>query len=145
MSIQKSLAFAWTDPHTVVCHVGQYHARPHQSAQEVKKPANTSTMVWNDRLFALYEADLPYELDPATLETLGRVSITPATDTLLPIVAAHSRVVRQPDGTRRWVAFAAKEAGLDSRLVFQELGEDGAMIQAREVVLKVRVYGYGVG
>lgn len=103
----------------------------------MKKPANTSVAVWNNRLFALYEADLPHELDPATLHTLGRVSISPATDTLLPIVAAHWRVVRQADGSRRWVAFAAKEAGLDSRLVFQELGEDGGMLQAREVIIKV--------
>lgn len=104
----------------------------------MKKPANTSVAVWNDRLFALYEADLPHELDPATLHTLGRVSISPATDSMLPIIAAHSRIVSQPDGSRRWVAFAAKEAGLDSRLVFQELDEDGTMLQAREVVLKVR-------
>ncbi len=105
--------------------------------QEVKKPANTSVAVWNDRLFALYEADLPHELDPATLQTIGRVSITPATDNLLPIIAAHWRIVRQTDGSRRWVCFAAKEKGLDSRLVFQEVGEDGTMLQAREVLLKV--------
>jgi all-trans-8'-apo-beta-carotenal 15,15'-oxygenase len=36
-----------------------------------KNPANTSVMVWQGRLFALCEAGLPFELDPATLETFG--------------------------------------------------------------------------
>eukprot|EP00747_Dinoflagellata_sp_TGD_P127180 gnl/TRDRNA2_/TRDRNA2_174375_c0_seq1.p1 gnl/TRDRNA2_/TRDRNA2_174375_c0~~gnl/TRDRNA2_/TRDRNA2_174375_c0_seq1.p1 ORF type:complete len:617 (+),score=63.14 gnl/TRDRNA2_/TRDRNA2_174375_c0_seq1:430-2280(+) len=36
----------------------------------VKNLANTNVVVWGDRLHALYEAGVPYELDPATLATL---------------------------------------------------------------------------
>lgn len=36
-----------------------------------KNLANTKPLWWNDKLFALYEAGLPTELDPETLGTLG--------------------------------------------------------------------------
>lgn len=38
---------------------------------DAKNPANTAVMWWHDRLFALCEAGLPYELSPADLHTLG--------------------------------------------------------------------------
>jgi all-trans-8'-apo-beta-carotenal 15,15'-oxygenase len=37
----------------------------------LKNPANTSIMLWGERLFALYEGDLPTEIDPTDLATLG--------------------------------------------------------------------------
>ncbi|MFI0351126.1 carotenoid oxygenase family protein [Actinomadura sp. 9N407] len=37
--------------------------------------ANTSVTMIDDRLLALWEADMPWELDPATLETLGRCDL----------------------------------------------------------------------
>ena len=37
-------------------------------------PANTALMVWQDRLFALYEGGLPTEIDPDTLDTVGETS-----------------------------------------------------------------------
>lgn len=36
-----------------------------------KNAANTALLVWQDRLYALYEAGLPIRLDPETLATLG--------------------------------------------------------------------------
>ena len=36
----------------------------------LKNVANTNILAWGDRLFALWEAGRPYELDPVTLETL---------------------------------------------------------------------------
>ena len=36
-----------------------------------KNPANTATMIWQHRLFALCEAGLPFEIDRAELSTLG--------------------------------------------------------------------------
>ena len=38
-------------------------------------PANTALMIWQKRLFALYEGDLPTEVDPETLETLGETTL----------------------------------------------------------------------
>ncbi|MFN7132091.1 MAG: carotenoid oxygenase family protein [Myxococcales bacterium] len=40
-----------------------------------KNVANTSVMAWQDRLFALYEAGLPTELDPADLSTVGATDL----------------------------------------------------------------------
>ncbi|WP_157964065.1 carotenoid oxygenase family protein [Actinocorallia populi] len=37
--------------------------------------ANTSVALFDDRLLALWEGDLPWELDPGTLETLGRCDL----------------------------------------------------------------------
>jgi all-trans-8'-apo-beta-carotenal 15,15'-oxygenase len=37
----------------------------------LKNPANTHIVPWGDKLLALYEAGMPYRLDPRTLETLG--------------------------------------------------------------------------
>ncbi|MBI2770625.1 MAG: carotenoid oxygenase family protein [Burkholderiales bacterium] len=46
----------------------QWHRR---LGVRMKNVANTKPLLWNERLFALYEAALPTEMDPATLETLG--------------------------------------------------------------------------
>ncbi|MGC1309669.1 MAG: carotenoid oxygenase family protein [Phormidesmis sp.] len=37
----------------------------------LKNPANTHVVPWGDKLLALYEAGMPYRIDPYTLETLG--------------------------------------------------------------------------
>jgi len=37
----------------------------------LKNPANTHVVPWGSRLLALYEAGMPYRIDPYTLETLG--------------------------------------------------------------------------
>lgn len=36
-----------------------------------KNAANTAVLIWQDRLYALYEAGLPVRMDPETLATLG--------------------------------------------------------------------------
>jgi all-trans-8'-apo-beta-carotenal 15,15'-oxygenase len=37
----------------------------------LKNPANTHIVPWGDRWLALYEAGLPYRIDPASLQTIG--------------------------------------------------------------------------
>ncbi|MGK7913856.1 MAG: carotenoid oxygenase family protein [Synechococcus sp.] len=37
----------------------------------LKNPANTHVVSWGNKLLALYEAGLPYQIDPETLATLG--------------------------------------------------------------------------
>ncbi len=41
----------------------------------LKNVANTKPLFWNDRLFALFEAGLPTELDPLTLDTIGETDL----------------------------------------------------------------------
>ena len=41
----------------------------------LKNPANTHVVPWGDSLLALYEAGLPYRIDPYTLATLAPVEI----------------------------------------------------------------------
>ena len=40
-----------------------------------KNAANTKPLYWNERLFALFEAGLPTELDPLTLNTVGETNL----------------------------------------------------------------------
>ena len=40
-----------------------------------KNLANTNIMAWGGKVYALYEAGRPVELDPETLETLGESSL----------------------------------------------------------------------
>lgn len=41
----------------------------------VKNTGNTKPLIWNQRLFALYEGGLPAEIDPATLKTVGETDL----------------------------------------------------------------------
>jgi all-trans-8'-apo-beta-carotenal 15,15'-oxygenase len=40
-----------------------------------KNPANTSVLVWNDRLLALCEAGRPFEVDPKDLSSIGQTDL----------------------------------------------------------------------
>lgn len=40
-----------------------------------KNPANTSVLLWNDRLLALCEAGRPFELDPRDLSSIGQTDL----------------------------------------------------------------------
>jgi all-trans-8'-apo-beta-carotenal 15,15'-oxygenase len=44
---------------------------PLSPKSKLKNPANTSILVWGERVFALYEGDLPTEIAPSDLATLG--------------------------------------------------------------------------
>lgn len=46
----------------------------------LKNVANTNVLAWGGRVFALWEAGRPYELDPVTLETLPPTEDGPFTD-----------------------------------------------------------------
>ena len=79
--------------------------------------ANTSVTVQGGRLYALWEGGSAYELDPATLRTLGPRVWAPALQGLP--FSAHPK--REPDGTL-W------NFGLfNGRLVIYQIGADGAL------------------
>lgn len=41
----------------------------------MKNVANTSVLRWGDRLFCLWEGGDPYEIEPKTLDTVGRFDV----------------------------------------------------------------------
>jgi all-trans-8'-apo-beta-carotenal 15,15'-oxygenase len=84
----------------------------------VKGIANTGVLYWADKILALYERDLPYELSPPDLKTKGTTDpagtlTSPSKDS--PYFGAHYRVV--PDrnkgsgNSKRLIAFNATEIG----------------------------------
>lgn len=50
----------------------QWHRR---LGMRFKNPANTKPLVWDERVFALYEGGLPTEIDPASLGTSGETDL----------------------------------------------------------------------
>ncbi|DBB06748.1 hypothetical protein WJX82_009214 [Trebouxia sp. C0006] len=70
----------------------------------VKGIANTGVLNWGGKLLALYERDLPYELDN-DLKTLGKTTLGGAVDTEKQFFGAHYRVVSEPDASKRLIGF----------------------------------------
>lgn len=96
-----------------------------------KHIANTSALFWNQQLFALWEAGLPYQLDPATLETTGPSTLN---GILKPTEAwsAHPRV--DPTAPRKLINFAL-QPGLSTSLVIDEVDESGHLLQKRTEII----------
>jgi len=65
------------------------------SSPDTVNTANISVLAHHDKLFALWEAGSPYEIDPVTLETRGIHSWSKETQALP--FSAHPRI--EPDGT----------------------------------------------
>lgn len=64
----------------------------------LKNPANTHVVPWGGKLLALYEAGMPYQIDPYTLETLGTEDVVGN-----PVVPAVPR--------SRWQAIKRRSTG----------------------------------
>lgn len=95
--------------------------------QRLKNIANTQVIYWGDRLLALWEAALPYRLDPATLETLG-------TETLNGVLADSKAFAAHPwidpgtaDQEPRLVNFSLKP-GLSTTITVYELDLAGQVL-----------------
>jgi all-trans-8'-apo-beta-carotenal 15,15'-oxygenase len=94
----------------------------------IKNIANTQVLYWGDQLLALWEADRPYRLNPANLETLGEASLD---GVLAPGTAfsAHPRIVPGQAGEpTRLVNFGLK-VGLSSTLSLYELDPAGQVVE----------------
>ena len=100
---------------------------------QLRKPANNAVLAWAGRMFALYERDLPYELDEQ-LRTRGRTDagVWGETD----VMSAHYRVLMdRGSGQKRLVMFGALEAGLDIVLKVVELDEAGDKVSGGAIAL----------
>jgi all-trans-8'-apo-beta-carotenal 15,15'-oxygenase len=96
-----------------------------------KSIANTNVLYWGDKLWALWEADRPYRLDPATLETLGEESFDGQLTANSPF-SAHPRI--DPGDEHRpprLVNFAVK-AGLSTTIVIYELDVQGQIVEQHQ-------------
>lgn len=85
--------------------------------------ANTAAFFHADKLFALKEDGLPYEIDPDTLETIGRCDFDGRLKTLT--VTAHPKLDAE---TGEWVFFGYEANGLASREVAYAVVDGGGKL-----------------
>ena len=108
---------------------------PWDTSRTLRKSANISILDWAGRIFALYERDLPYELD-TQLRTRGRTDagVWGEDD----VLAAHYRVLMdRRSGEKRLVTFGALEAGLDAVMKVVELNEAGDKVSDVSLILPI--------
>lgn len=99
-----------------------------------KNIANTHVIYWADKLLALWEADQPYRLDPATLDTLGLENFSGLLKPGDPF-SAHPRIL--PGATTaedRLVNFAIKP-GLSSTVKIFEFDRAGEVVHQRQFAI----------
>lgn len=97
-------------------------------------PANTSVMMLDGRLFALWEAGSAFELDPDALDTLGPMAWRPDLQALP--FSAHP--LRDRDGS--WWNFGALSLLGAAALLVWHLGADGAVLGAHRLPMRERGY-----
>ena len=107
----------------------------------VKQVANTGVIRWADRIMALYERDLPYELSSRDLRTVGRTDINGAIKGC-DSFAAHYRIYTESDGSLRLIGFSSKESLLDNELKIFELDETGRCLHKTEISIPGGAFGF---
>jgi all-trans-8'-apo-beta-carotenal 15,15'-oxygenase len=93
----------------------------------LKNPANTSILVWGQRVFALYEGDLPTEIAPSDLATLGEQDLGFVVESF----SAHPRAAP----SRRKIYNFGLRYGSKTILDIYELDDSGAGRKFTEVPL----------
>ncbi|NJL99406.1 MAG: Apocarotenoid-15,15'-oxygenase [Synechococcaceae cyanobacterium SM2_3_2] len=96
-----------------------------------KNPANTNVVYHGGKLLALWEASLPYRLDPQTLATDGRESFGQA----LKSGEAFTAHPRRDPKTGDLMAFGVS-TGINSTLSLYRINAKGQMIQRRDQPMK---------
>jgi all-trans-8'-apo-beta-carotenal 15,15'-oxygenase len=107
----------------------------------VKKIANTGVVHWANRIMALYERDMPYELTGPDLRTKGQTDCGGAISEG-PYFAAHYRIVNQPDGSRRLIGFNSRETGMSNDITVWELDEEGRQLHKSDFTLPDAAFGF---
>lgn len=131
---QEAGRVLFRDPFTKGAADGNFFFNPFDL--DFKSKANTGVVHWAGKLLALYESSLPYQLDPASLSTIGPSDLDGAIRA--GPLAAHYRVVTSPDGTRRLVSFGTRTRPPAAPVAaFYEWREDGTLAARREVELPV--------
>jgi all-trans-8'-apo-beta-carotenal 15,15'-oxygenase len=94
---------------------------------KLKNPANTSILVWGERVFALYEGDLPTEIAPSDLATLGEQDLGMVVESF----SAHPHPVRSRRATYNFGLRYGRKTMLD----IYELADSGRGRQLAQVPL----------
>ncbi|KAG1669318.1 hypothetical protein FOA52_014880 [Chlamydomonas sp. UWO 241] len=102
-----------------------------------KNIANTGVLPWAGKLFALWEAGLPHELNPRTLETIGKTDL--GGQLTSSVLAAHYRVMTQADGSRRWCTFGSNATATGATVTFYEFDEAGKQVATRVTEVKAEL------
>ncbi|GJD11426.1 Apocarotenoid-15,15'-oxygenase [Galdieria sulphuraria] len=100
---------------------------------QMKNVANTNVLLWNRRLWALWEGGLPYELDPGNLITLGEKRFDTS---IMSNFTAHPKIETD---TGRLIGFSSQLGVQSSQLTFYEWDENFTLLSQR----KVRIPGFG--
>ena len=103
---------------------------------DTKNNANTSMMVWQDRLLALYEASPITELNPQTLESMGETTLG---GVIKSAFTAHPHWVSE---RKTAFGFGVDLEGLKTVLNIYELPSSGPCKVLTQVPLKWRPVGY---
>lgn len=103
---------------------------------DVKGIANTGVVRWGGRTLALYERDMPYELESPDLKTLGTTDADGALKDTDPYFGAHYRITTDADGKRTLIGFSSSEVGSQNRLTVWEFDEDFNRLTRTQEVFK---------
>ncbi|MEW5299826.1 MAG: hypothetical protein WDW36_002801 [Sanguina aurantia] len=106
----------------------------------VKNVANTNVIHWGGKTLALYERGLPHHLDD-NLTTVGTDDLAGSVDGNK-FFGAHYRMVSQPDGSKRLIAFSAAEEGHDAMITLWEYDSDFKCLHKGKHTLKAAAFGF---
>ena len=109
---------------------------------DVKNVANTNVVLWGRRLWALWEAALPHEMDPRSLATLGGESSWDGAISGKGPFAAHYKVVPDANGAVRLINFGSAVAGTDAEVTVYEFDERAALVRKCGVKLPNAAFGF---
>lgn len=115
--------------------IGGADATADPRVEGVSGNTSNTNVVWHaGRLLSLWEAGPPYQLDPATLDTLGPWDFhgelrRERMGRVVPdIMTAHPKL--DPD-TNEWIAFGASPVA--PHLVYHVIGADGRLVRSDEI------------
>jgi all-trans-8'-apo-beta-carotenal 15,15'-oxygenase len=94
-----------------------------------KNIANTNVIYWGGKLLALWEADLPYQLNPTTLETIGLDNLSGLLKPKTPF-SAHPRILPSADGPR--LINCSVQPGPLTSIIVYEFDESGTCVHQRQ-------------
>jgi all-trans-8'-apo-beta-carotenal 15,15'-oxygenase len=96
---------------------------------KIKNVANTNVILWNKRLFALWEAGRPYELIPETLDTIpGESTLNNILSDPLQTFSVHPKICSH---TNRLIGFTSKQGLLSCDLTFLEFSNNFTLVNSR--------------
>lgn len=97
-----------------------------------KNVSNTNVIYWSDKLLAMWEAGLPYSLNPANLDTIKLDNLNAILQEDQPF-SAHPHIINSVDGNNKiLVNFGVKtQIGLSSKITIFEIDNQWRLISSK--------------